>query len=56
MRSTVRVGGKAKMRCYRTYGSGGSECTGRPIFLFLLKKIGFALGPDIMLSQTLIYY
>ena len=31
---------------------GGSECSGRPIF-FLLKKIGFAPWPDIMLSQTL---
>ena len=33
---------------------------GRPIFIYfllkLLKKIGFAPWPDIMLSQTLIYY
>ena len=35
---------------------GGSECTGRPVFIFLLKKIEFGLRPDIMPSQTVIYY
>ena len=34
--------GKAKIRCYSTY--------------FLLKKIGSAPWPDIMLNQTLTYY
>ena len=37
-------------------GRGFSECTGRLILIFLSKKIGFALWPDIMLSQILIYY
>ena len=37
-------------------GWGVSECSGRPIFIFLLKKFEFAPRPDIMLSQTLIYY
>ena len=37
-------------------GRGVSECSGPPIFIFLLKKIGSAPWPDIMLSQTLIYY
>ena len=50
------VGGKAKMRCYRTQMGGGSESSGRPIFIFLLQKIGFAPCPDIMLSQALIYF
>ena len=35
---------------------GVSKCSGRPIVTFLLKKIGFALWPEIMLSQKLIYY
>ena len=30
-----------------------SECSGCPIYIFLLKKIGFAPWPDIMLSQTI---
>ena len=34
---------------------GVSECSGRPIFIFLLKKIGFAPWPGFMLSQTLVY-
>ena len=29
-------------RCRRCRGCGVSECSGRPIFIFLLKKIGFA--------------
>ena len=33
-----------------------SECFGRPVFIFLLKKIGFAPSTGIMLSQTLIDY
>ena len=33
-----------------------SECSERPVFIFLSKKIGFALWPDIMLSQTLLLY
>ena len=37
-------------------GGGGSKCSGRPISIFLLKKIGFAPWPDVMLRQTLIYY
>ena len=50
MTSTFRWGGgmqnNGKMRCYRTTGVGVSECSGRPIFIFLLlKKIGF--GPWI---------
>ena len=43
-------GGKVKMRCYRSQGGGGIEGSGRPIFiLFLVKKIGFAPWPGIML-------
>ena len=35
-------GGSAKMRCYwGEGGGGGSDCSGRPIFIPLLKKIGF---------------
>ena len=49
-------GAKAKMRCYRSRGLGVSECSERPVFIFLLKKIGFVLWPDIILSQTLTYY
>ena len=46
MTSTLRgEGGKTKMRCYWTLAGGGgwgvNECSGRPIFIFLLKKIGF---------------
>ena len=44
------------MRCYQMYGGGGSKCSGSPIFIFLLKEIGFAPWPDIMLNQTLTYY
>ena len=33
----------------------GSECSRRPILIFLSKKIGFVPWPD-MLDQTLIYY
>ena len=41
------MGEKAKIRCYWTWGVGGgggegSECSGRPFFIILLKKIGFA--------------
>ena len=50
--STLRKGsgggekmGNAKMRCYPTLQ-----------YLFLLKRIRFAPWPDIMLSQTWIYY
>ena len=36
--------GKAKMRCYLDVGEWEvSKCSGRPIFVFLLKKTGF--GP-----------
>ena len=35
---------------------GGRECSKRPVFIFLLKKIGFAPWPGIMMSQTLVYY
>ena len=35
---------------------GGRECSRRPVFIFLLKKIGFAPWPGIMMSQTLVYY
>ena len=35
---------------------GVIECSGCPIFIFLLQKIVFAPWPDIMLAQTLIYY
>ena len=31
-------GGKAKMRCYRTQLSGGSEGSGRPIFILFIKE------------------
>ena len=42
MTSTVRgAGGKAKVKCYWVYGVGVSEYSGRPIFIFLLNKIGF---------------
>ena len=37
-------------------GMMGSDCSGRPVFIFLLKKIGFAPLPDIVLSQTLMCY
>ena len=38
------------MRCYLVLGVGGaSECSGRPILIFLLKQIEFASWPDIML-------
>ena len=37
-------------------GLGGSKCFGRPIFIFLSKKIGFTPWQNIMLSQTLMYY
>ena len=30
--------GKAKMRCYRTLGGGGSECSGRPTFFFITEN------------------
>ena len=40
----------------RGRGCGIIDCSGRPIFIFLLKKIGFASRPSIMLSQILIYY
>ena len=40
MKSTLRGGGV--MRCYQTWGEWGvSECGGRPIFIFPLKKIGW---------------
>ena len=56
MTSTSRgVGDKANMRCYRTKEMGSSDFSGRPN-LFLLKKIGFAPWPDIMLSQTIYYW
>ena len=35
---------------------GVSKCSERPVFAFLLKKIGYVPWPDIMLSQTLIHY
>ena len=48
MKSTLRgveegwVGGKAKMlSAVEGCGKGGSKCSGRPIFIFSLKKIGF---------------
>ena len=50
------LGGKVKMRCYGAERVGDSKCTARPIFIFLLKKIGFAPWPDIMLSQTIYYW
>ena len=34
-------------------GWGVSECSGRPMFFFFLKEIGFVPLPDIML---IIYY
>ena len=34
-------------------GWGVSECSGRPMFLFIIKKNEFAPQPDIML---IIYY
>ena len=39
-------------------GSGGlaSVLDTLSLFFFLLKKIGFAPWPDIILSQTLIYF
>ena len=53
-------GGNAKIRCYQTSwvdGWGIRECSGRPVFIFLLlKKIWFAPWPNVMLSETLIYY
>ena len=51
-----KLGVKAKMRCYRTQGGRGlaSVLHVQSLF-FLLKKIGFAPWPCIMLSQTLIY-
>ena len=37
-------------------GWGWSNCSGCPIFIFLLKKNGFAPWQGIMLVQKLIYY
>ena len=55
-----RGGGKAKIRCYQTSwvdGWGLRECSGRPIFIFLLlKKIWYAPWPNVMLGKTSIYY
>ena len=46
--------GKAKMRCYWTWRVEGVLANFLDIeSLFLLKEIGFAPWPDIMLSQTL---
>ena len=62
MNSTLKgegLGDKAKRRCYRTNGVGAvvsSKCSRRPVFIFLLNKIGFALWPDPMLSQIWIYH
>ena len=59
MTSTLRGagGGRVNKKCDvigRGGGGGVSECYGRPILTFLLKKIGFAPCSEIMLSQTLI--
>ena len=42
--------------CVCGWVGGERGCIGRPIFIFLLKKIGFAPWPDIMLSQLLTRY
>ena len=34
----------------------GSKCSARPVFIFVLKKTGFAPWPDIIRNETLIYY
>ena len=37
----VGSGGKAKIRCYQmqgVVGGWGSECSGRPIFIFFIKE------------------
>ena len=46
---------KGKNEMLSDVGGAGSECSGRPIFIFLITE-NFAPWPDIMLSQTLIYY
>ena len=53
-----RVGYERKNEVLLDVGRLGrsSECSGCQIFTFLLKKLGFAPWPGIMLSQTLIYY
>ena len=40
MTSTLRgmAGGTVKRKCYRTYGAGGIECSGRPVFIFFIKE------------------
>ena len=47
------------MRWYRTNGVGGGGGLANilpNIYFFLLKKIGFVLWPDIVLSQKLTHY
>ena len=50
-------GVRQKLDVIRHHGWGIRECSGRPIFIFLLlKKIWFAPWPNVMLSETSIYY
>ena len=59
MKSTLREWGYVIGRCEEMLSDvmewGVSEYFGSPIFIFLLKKIGFAFWLDITLSQTLLY-
>ena len=46
---------KTKMRCYWTWwGRGLASVLDVQSLFFILKRIGFATQPDIMLSQTII--
>ena len=58
MMSTLRKV-KAKLRCYRTYGGGGGEEVSDFLdvesFFFLLKKIGFDLKMNILLTRYLLF-
>ena len=50
------VGSKTKNELLSdVVGWGVSECSGRPIFIFLLNKIGFPPRQQIILSQTILY-
>ena len=57
MTSTLRGGGGLRHKWDVTWrrGVGVNNCSGRPIFFFLLNKIGFAPWPDIMQNINILY-
>ena len=52
----VGEGSKQKWDVIGRRGWGISECSASPVFIFLLKKIGFSPWQDVMLSQTIYYW